>query len=174
MRLHRLASWDQRFFVLLFQRYASQPMFRCCYWLSKTADGPLYALLALAIYVFQPAGYQQFVLLLAIGFSIELPLYLLLKNSVRRLRPADLLTQQIQSYIVPSDKFSLPSGHTAGAFVLTSTIAICYPQYLPIVLPWALAVGLSRVLLGVHFPGDIVAGMLLGCSAVYLAAWWVW
>lgn len=173
MKMTRLAAWDQRFFIRVFQRCASQPVFRSCYWLSKTADGPLYLLLAAWLYFWQPAGYLQFIQLLAAGFALELPLYLLLKNSVRRLRPADLLQQHIQSYIVPSDKSSLPSGHTAGAFVLTTTVALVYPWYLPVLLPWAFAVGLSRVLLGVHFPCDILAGMLLGTSAVCTAAFWL-
>ncbi len=169
MKLAKLAAWDQRFFIRVFQRFASQQVFRASYWLSKTADGPLYLLVAAALYGWQPAGYLFFIQLLALGFAIELPLYLLLKNAVKRLRPADLLPQHIQSYITPSDKFSLPSGHTAGAFVFATTIAFNAPHYLPLVLPWALGVGLSRVLLGVHFPCDILAGMLLGVTSVCCA-----
>jgi undecaprenyl-diphosphatase len=172
MKLAKLAAWDQRFFIRVFQRFASQQVCRAAFWLSKTADGPFYLLVAVVLYASQPAGYLSFIQLLALGFAIELPLYLLLKNAVKRLRPADLLANDIQSYIIPSDKFSLPSGHTAGAFVLTTTVAFNYPQYLPLVLPWALGVGLSRVLLGVHFPCDILAGMVLGvvsvCCAMFL------
>lgn len=169
MKLARLAAFDQFFFTLLFQRFGSSTVAPLCRYCSKTADGPLYALLALLLWLGKAAAATDFILLLATSYAIELPSYLLLKNLFRRQRPAELWQGTFQSHILPSDRFSLPSGHTAGAFVLLGVVALLYPFWLVVILPWALAVGLSRILLGVHFPGDVCAGAMLGLASVLTA-----
>lgn len=160
---------DQRYFARLFLGLGQRRLRRCSYWVSKSADGPLYLVLAALLYWRGEQADLAFVGMLALGFAIELPSYLILKNLFRRQRPAVALAGRIQAHIEPSDRFSLPSGHTAGAFVLVSCVAVLAPVWLPLVLAWGLMVGMSRVLLGVHFPGDILAGMLLGSCSLLLA-----
>lgn len=169
MSRQRLMQWDQRSFTFLFLGFGQGRLAPCSYWLSKTADGPCYAVLALLLWSFGGADAERAVCWLACGYAIELPSYLLLKNLFRRQRPADALAGRIQAHIKPSDQFSFPSGHTAGAFVCVTVLATIYPLlWVPLVL-WGLAVGSARVLLGVHFPGDILAGALLGIFAATLA-----
>lgn len=169
MKLARLAAFDQHFFTLLFQRFGSSAVAPLCRYCSRTADGPYYAILALVLWWLQVAGVADFIRLLALAYAIELPSYMLLKNLFRRQRPAQFWQGSFQSHIQPSDRFSLPSGHTAGAFVLLGVVALLYPFWLVLLLPWALAVGLSRILLGVHFPGDVCAGAVLGLASVLTA-----
>lgn len=169
MLLKRLEHWDHVSFCRLFSRSSSRHYSAFSYWLSKTADGPCYLLLLAILLVFDVAHADRFGQLLLAAFAIELPLYLLLKNSIRRARPAQVLTAFTQPHIVPSDQFSLPSGHTAGAFVMLTAIALYYPLWLPITLLWACGIGLSRILLGVHFPLDILAGAILGASCTGFA-----
>lgn len=169
MSKQRLMQWDQRSFTFLFLGFGQGRLAPCSYWLSKTADGPCYALLALLLWYFGGAEAQRAVVWLALGYAIELPSYLLLKNLFRRQRPADALAGCIQAHIKPSDQFSFPSGHTAGAFVCVTVLATLYPLLWVPLLLWGLAVGSARVLLGVHFPGDILAGAALGVSAATLA-----
>lgn len=66
--------------------------------------------------------------------------------------------------------FSFPSGHTAEAFAAATIIWFLFPRlYVGIpLLIWATAVGWSRILLGVHTPADVVAGMLTGICSSYL------
>jgi undecaprenyl-diphosphatase len=165
----RWIELDQHYFARLFLGLGQGRLRRLSYWMSKTADGPLYILLALSLYWQGGPAALEFVTVLALAFCIELPAYLLLKNLFRRQRPAVALAGQIQAHIEPSDRFSLPSGHTAGAFVLVSCIAVLAPVWLPLALLWGCMVGMSRVLLGVHFPGDILAGMALGSGSVLAA-----
>lgn len=162
MLLKKLEHWDHISFCRLFSRSTLKYCSSGSYWLSKTADGPLYLLLVLCLLTFDVADATSFSQLVLAAFAIELPLYLLLKNSIRRARPAQILAAFAQPYITPSDQFSLPSGHTAGAFVMVFAVACCYPLWLPLALLWGCGIGLSRILLGVHFPLDVLAGAVLG------------
>jgi undecaprenyl-diphosphatase len=169
MLLKRLEQWDHSFFCRLFSRSTSRQMFISSYWLSKTADGPLYLVLAVLLVCFEVLAATDFSLLLLAAFAIELPLYLTLKNSIKRARPADTLTAFICAHITPSDRFSLPSGHTAGAFIVATAVALYFPLFLPLALLWAVSIGMSRIMLGVHFPLDVIAGAVLGTSSCLVA-----
>jgi len=102
------------------------------------------------------------------AFAIELPLYLILKNAIKRRRPDDVITEFV-AFLVPSDKFSFPSGHTAAGFVMATLTFFYYPSFAVLAYTLATLIGISRVLIGVHFPSDIVAGALLGLLSTSFA-----
>ena len=133
---------------------------------SKTADGHLYLLFALGYWLIAPAIHGPFVAMLVMAFATERALYWVMKNSCRRNRPADAL-RDFTSFIVPSDKFSFPSGHTSAAFLFVWLVGSQFPTLFPFLLGWAACVGLSRVFLGVHFPTDTVVGAALGSSVAF-------
>ncbi|WP_274053299.1 phosphatase PAP2 family protein [Thalassomonas haliotis] len=128
---------------------------------SRSGDGYLQLSLPLVYGLIYPEDSWQFMSLILIAFSIERPLYLILKNTLKRRRPPQVVAH-FTSVIAPADQFSFPSGHTMAAFLLAG-IALGYLGMvaLPLYL-WAFAVGCSRVILGVHFPSDILAGACLG------------
>lgn len=86
-----------------------------------------------------------------------------MKNSLRRKRPAESLVT-LKALIVASDKFSFPSGHTSAASLYTAVMYIHFPILGSVLMVWALGVGISRIILGVHYPSDIVAGASLGIA----------
>jgi undecaprenyl-diphosphatase len=136
--------------------------------LSRSGDGLLQVLLPTLLLALDRQTGSMVFLVTAAGFAIERPLYWVLKNSCQRRRPPEAIPS-FSSVIVASDRFSFPSGHTCGAFLLATIVASHYPTLaLPMYL-WASGVGLSRVVLGVHFPTDILAGALLGSGI----AWFV-
>jgi len=95
-------------------------------------------------------------------------LYKWLKAKTLRPRPYQV-RQEINMAAMPLDKFSFPSGHTLHA-VLFSVIALnYYPQLSVILLPFTFMVGLSRVVLGLHYPSDVVAGALIGSTVAGLS-----
>lgn len=96
------------------------------------------------------------------AFAVELPVYWVLKNSFKRERPRNLPV-----FITPSDRYSLPSGHTAAAFLMAETVAVFYPMMLWIAFIWAGFIGASRLLLGVHYLTDLIAGAGLGLFAAW-------
>ncbi|TQV73496.1 phosphatase PAP2 family protein [Exilibacterium tricleocarpae] len=126
--------------------------------ISRSADGPLYALGALVLACY---GNWQMVSLLGLAFAVERLVYFCSKRHFKRNRPPQAIPG-FESVIKPSDQFSFPSGHTSAAFLTAGILSHAFPYLSPLLYPWAAAVGGSRVMLGVHFPSDIVAGALLG------------
>ena len=104
-----------------------------------------------------------------LALAMERPLYWVLKNALKRRRPQDYVIG-FRSLIVPSDKFSFPSGHSSGAFLLATSLCLVFGSPCAATLLWATGVALSRVLLGVHFPGDTLAGALMGSGLAILSA----
>lgn len=129
--------------------------------ISKTADGWLYGLFVVCYGALEwPQAANSLKYFLS-AFVIERLIYFVLKNGFRRNRPADAI-DDFSSFIVPSDKFSFPSGHTSAAFLFAVFVGYLIPALLPFLLVWAVLVAMSRIFLGVHFPTDTVVGAVLG------------
>ncbi|GAA4893255.1 phosphatase PAP2 family protein [Ferrimonas pelagia] len=146
-----------------------QPMARG---ISLSGDGAGYLLFALLLAELGGARGVAFLFAGLAAFAVELPIYWLLKNSLRRGRPCHVLGEVMAS-VEPHDRFSLPSGHTAAAFIFASLLAWYWPPLAGVAFAWASLVGLSRVLLGVHYPGDVLVGAGLGLWSAQLGLSWV-
>lgn len=93
----------------------------------------------------------------------------LLKRTISRPRPR--LPVGIESLVEAPDRFSFPSGHAAAALSVALGLSILLPGVTgALVVLTGLLVGVSRCYLGVHYPGDVVAGWLLALSAFTIAA----
>ena len=90
-------------------------------------------------------------------------LFSAVKRVCRRARP------RVRALLPAPDCFSMPSGHTTCAFALAVALSVQQPAVAPVACAWATAVALSRVVLGVHYPFDVLAGALLGTAAAALA-----
>ncbi len=88
-------------------------------------------------------------------------IYKALKNRLVRERPFHS-QRGITALVMPLDRYSFPSGHTLHAVSFSVMLAKYYPQTMILVLPFAASVALSRVVLGLHYPSDVLAGALLG------------
>jgi undecaprenyl-diphosphatase len=89
----------------------------------------------------------------------------LLKRTVTRARPA--LPTGFQALMQPPDRFSFPSGHAASTLSVALAMASVLPPWLALPLAaLALTVGLSRCYLGVHYPGDVLAGWALALAGL--------
>jgi undecaprenyl-diphosphatase len=69
---------------------------------------------------------------------------------------------EIRCTTAPLDRYSFPSGHTLHAVSFAILYGSFVPQLLWILVPFALLIGLSRVVLGLHYPSDVLAGAALG------------
>ncbi len=135
---------------------------------SHSGDGHLYALIAAWVWAFQPILSSDFFSVGIVAFAIEMPTFLFLKSAVKRDRPFVKLANCTKS-LEPSDKFSMPSGHTAAAFLMAGLLSNFFLEYSLWFYCWAALVGNSRVATGVHYPSDVIAGACLGSSAVFLS-----
>ncbi|MCB1582206.1 MAG: phosphatase PAP2 family protein [Marinicella sp.] len=133
---------------------------------SSTGDGWMYLLAAL-IACFSFDEHRLYILSLLLGYAIERPAYYVLKNLLRRNRPFRVM--DIKNSVDPSDQFSFPSGHTSAAFMFTGLTATAFPVlFIPLII-WAVLIGCSRVILGVHYPSDILVGAVLGMTLAHIS-----
>src|SRR4051794_28384469 len=96
-----------------------------------------------------------------------------LKRVFQRVRPDLAAVQGSRALRRPPSSLSFPSGHSASAAAFATGVALESPVAGALIAPVALGVGYSRVHVGVHYPGDVVAGMAVG-SAIALGTqhWW--
>ena len=91
-----------------------------------------------------------------------------LKYSVNRERPFQTYPDIRNKTFEGSPSF--PSGHTSSAFATATSLSLNYPQWY-VVVPsylWAGSVAYSRMYLGVHYPSDLLGGMVVGAGSAYL------
>lgn len=136
---------------------------------TRGGDGGLWYALGLAIALY--GGTQRFHALLAATLAVGagIALFLELKRLFRRKRPC-ALEPHCWAELLPPDQFSFPSGHTITAFAVTAALAGFYPEMLPGLIFCAISIAASRVVLGMHFLSDVLAGGALGVTLGALAA----
>jgi undecaprenyl-diphosphatase len=98
---------------------------------------------------------------MALAGLIGLGVYRWLKKRTSRPRPYQVYAA-ISAAAPALDRFSFPSGHTLHAVSFSVVACATYPQLAPVLYPFALLVALSRPVLGLHYPSDVMAGATLG------------
>jgi undecaprenyl-diphosphatase len=139
---------------------------------TRGGDGWLWYTVGAAILLF--GGGARFAAvsagMLAAGSGIAV--FLSLKRAANRRRPC-AFEPHCWATLLPPDQFSFPSGHTITAFAVAVSLAHFYPDLTFGLLFCALSVAASRILLGMHFLSDVVAGaaigMLLARAAVFFS-----
>jgi undecaprenyl-diphosphatase len=91
-----------------------------------------------------------------------LGIYTLLKSRIGRERPYAAHGGRIICAMAPLDRYSFPSGHTLHAVCFTGIACSYLPLLAWVLVPFALLVALSRLVLGLHYPSDVLAGALIG------------
>jgi undecaprenyl-diphosphatase len=137
-------------------------------WATKLGDGWLSLGMGAALL----AGGGRFHRVLAaaaIAAGVANMALVVMKRRFRRRRPCDeaphpafALAPSGFVRFVPSDRFSFPSGHAMNAFALATVLGLAIPWAASLLVLVAASVAVSRVVLGLHFLSDVVAGSALG------------
>ena len=128
---------------------------------SRLGDGVIWYLLMLVLpLLFGTAGLKVALIMLASG-AVNLALYKLLKRTFVRERPF-IRHAGISLAQAPLDRYSFPSGHTLHAVAFAWQACAAFPELTMVLVPLALAIAASRVVLGLHYPTDVLVGALLG------------
>jgi undecaprenyl-diphosphatase len=139
---------------------------------SRLGDGRVWYGLMIAVALSDRANGWRVAMLMAMTSAIGAALYKLLKTRLVRERPF-ISHAGILCGTTPLDRYSFPSGHTLHAVSFTILAGAHYPWLLVVLLPLALAMAASRVVLGLHYPSDVVAGAAIGTAlaAAGLSIW---
>jgi undecaprenyl-diphosphatase len=167
--LSLLQKYDLDLFTRVFKQGERRMVIPMARAFSRSGDGYLHVLLPLLLFSIPSPGATSFAGLMVLSLLIERAVYWCLKNSLKRRRPHDAVPG-LRSFVVASDQFSFPSGHSSGAFLLATCLTLVYGGPVTAVYLWAGGVAVSRVILGVHFPGDTFAGAAMGSGIAVLSA----
>ena len=129
--------------------------------ISRLGDGVLWYVLMVALPLFYGAEAITVSLQMIVSGGIALVVYKSLKSSTTRKRPCDL-DQGILAGTPPLDLYSFPSGHTLHAVSFIVIVLHYYPALSILLIPACALIAASRVILGLHFPTDVLAGFLIG------------
>jgi undecaprenyl-diphosphatase len=140
--------------------------------ISRLGDGVFwYALMAVIAIVGGWRGLHAALHMAATGMTALL-LYRLLKRWTKRPRPFRGCPGVI-AHVPPLDEFSFPSGHTLQAVSFTVVGLAWFPLLAPLLIGFTALVAMSRVVLGLHYPSDVLAAIGIGCGLGSLSLWLV-
>jgi undecaprenyl-diphosphatase len=139
--------------------------------IAATRGGDGWLWYAMGLVVALAGGPERFQALLAAtaASGAGIAAFLKLKRAFGRKRPC-ALEPHCWATLLPPDQFSFPSGHTITAFAVTVALGAFYPSMLAGLFFCAVSVALSRILLGMHFLSDVIAGAVLGALLGWGAA----
>lgn len=105
-----------------------------------------------------------------IGLLFSGAIVQVLKRIFSRSRPYWIL-KELNTFGIDLTDYSFPSGHTTAAFSLGTALALNYPDYAGYFILVAFIIAISRIYLAVHYPTDVVAGMLIGIGSALFIHW---
>lgn len=128
---------------------------------SRVGDGLVWYLLIMLL----PCEYGHPALrpavVMALTGLLGVAVYKVLKRACVRERPF-VTHAAIDRAMVPLDRYSFPSGHTLHAVSFVLQACAHFPLLAWFLIPLALTIAASRVVLGLHYPTDVLAGAVLG------------
>jgi len=137
---------------------------------TRGGDGWLWYAMGLVILLFGGAERFEAVSAAGLAAAVGIAVFLFLKRRTRRKRPC-AIEPHCWATLLPPDHFSFPSGHTITAFAVALSLSSFYPGLLLGLLFCACSIALSRILLGMHFLSDVLAGAVIGAGLAYSAVW---
>jgi len=130
---------------------------------SRLGDGVFWYTLMVLFPLLEGMDGMYLSLRMAVSGVAGLVIYKFLKSRLVRERPF-INFAGVTAGTQPLDRYSFPSGHTLHAAGFTILICSSYPQLGWLCIPFAALVAASRVVLGLHYPSDVLAGASIGAT----------
>jgi len=161
--LQQLAQYDAKL-CLLVNRTCRAKYVRVSFaMISRLGNGVFwYALMLVLPLLFAERGLIAALHMLATALC-GLVLYKIIKRRTERPRPCNVYTA-ITLGADPLDLYSFPSGHTLHAVSFTVLAVHYFPPLAWLLVPFAALVAASRLVLGLHYPTDVLCGALIGAA----------
>ncbi len=159
--LQQISRWDLELCVF-FNRQSRclsiRSLFRIA---SRLGDGVFWYVLMSALLLHYRAEALPAVIHMILAGGTGTMIYKLIKSKTLRPRPFNV-SPDVICVSKALDQFSFPSGHTLHATVFSIVAVHYFPVLIWLVLPFSMLVALSRPILGLHYPSDVLAGALIG------------
>jgi len=157
-----VTNYDIRFFRFWRRHSFSPKTDAFLRFYTRLGDGYVWALVVVFIYFFYGKDSLLYLVEQVIPIIIiSLSLYWILKLSLRRKRPFDLLNN-VSADVPPLDKYSFPSGHTMNNLAVGFAILAEFPKIGWLVVLMPITWGFLRVYYGVHWLSDVLGGIIVG------------
>jgi undecaprenyl-diphosphatase len=135
---------------------------------TRGGDGWFWLLCGVSVLASHDAAKYAAVCAAALAAAAGILIFQTIKKTVGRKRPC-FIQPHCWANLLPPDHFSFPSGHSLTAFAVATSLALFYPQMDVALMFCASSVAVSRIVLGMHFLSDVLAGSALGVVLGYLA-----
>ena len=136
---------------------------RALTWVSRAGDGWIwYAIIAALPWWGGPVGGSAAARMIGVG-AVNVILYKIVKRWIARPRPFRVC-DGFRECARCLDEFSFPSGHTLHSVAFSFILTAYYPASAIFVWPLTLLIAASRIILGLHYPSDVIVGGLIGLT----------
>ena len=137
---------------------------------TRAGDGWLWYSIGVLILLFGGENRWRAIGAAILTEGVGITLFLQIKRLANRPRPC-AYEPHCWAVLLPPDQFSFPSGHTITAFSVAVSLSLFYPTLAAGLLFCAISVAASRVVLGMHFLSDVLAGAAIGSALAFGAVW---
>lgn len=128
---------------------------------SRMGDGVFWYAIILSLPFLMASGGILYAMVMTLVGLLNVYIYKRIKKALARPRPF-MAYPEITKGTQVLDEYSFPSGHTLHAVTFSMMLIACFPLAAIFLVPFAMLTAMSRVVLGVHYPSDVLVGATIG------------
>lgn len=156
------------FFIILINVKMKNKFFDYFMYRVTNLGGAIFtSILSLMIIVFGSHKIRFMGIEAIVALTISQAIVQILKRGFGRERPYKMV-ENINTFRIELKDYSFPSGHTTASFCMAATLSLNMPKLSIVLYILASIIGISRIYLAVHYPTDVVVGIILGVSSSML------